>query len=154
MAQECSMKTMMTMVLVMVSVCVAAVASAQTRMTVYVTPSEDGFHTFIAAALHKKQVPVTVTTSAEGAMYRLAAATVQVDKKSTGTKIVSCLFAYCAGSADEANVSVTLVNADGDVVWAYNVNKARGGGKNRQSMAEAIAKHFKDDYLKKSRVAR
>ena len=30
------------------------------------------------------------------------------------------------------------------MVWAYSVNKQRGGSKNEQSMAEAIAKHFKE----------
>jgi hypothetical protein len=30
------------------------------------------------------------------------------------------------------------------MVWAYSVNKQRGGSKNEQSMAEAVAKHFKE----------
>jgi hypothetical protein len=34
------------------------------------------------------------------------------------------------------------------VVWSYSVNKGRGQ-KNRQSLAEAVAKHFKSDYLQK-----
>jgi PEGA domain len=29
-------------------------------------------------------------------------------------------------------------------LWAYSVNKQRGGSKNSQSMAEAVAKHLKD----------
>ena len=33
-------------------------------------------------------------------------------------------------------------------MWSYSVNKSRGS-KNLQSMAEAIAKHLKNDYLKK-----
>jgi len=33
-------------------------------------------------------------------------------------------------------------------MWAYSVNKQRGG-KNQQSMAEAVAKHFKEFLEKK-----
>jgi hypothetical protein len=70
-----------------------------------------------------------------------------VEKVSTGSKLVKCLFAYCAGSEDKASVSVQLVK-DGQIVWSYSVNKGRGS-KNRQSMAEAIAKHLKDEYFRK-----
>jgi hypothetical protein len=30
------------------------------------------------------------------------------------------------------------------MLWAYSVNKQRGGGKNAPSMAEAVAKHLKE----------
>jgi hypothetical protein len=30
------------------------------------------------------------------------------------------------------------------MMWAYSVNKRRGGSKNMQSMAEAVAKHLKE----------
>jgi hypothetical protein len=30
------------------------------------------------------------------------------------------------------------------MLWAYSVNKQRGGSKNQQSMAEAVAKHLKE----------
>ena len=43
---------------------------------------------------------------------------------------------------------MTLVRQDGIVAWSYSVNKGRGA-KNRQALAEAIAKHLSDDYLKK-----
>lgn len=65
--------------------------------------------------------------------------------ESTGGKIARCLFAYCAGIEDKGNVSVQLIEAGSTrMVWAYSVNKQRGGSKNQQSMAEAIAKHFKE----------
>jgi len=35
------------------------------------------------------------------------------------------------------------------MMWAYSVNKQRGGSKNMQSMAEAVAKHFKEFLEKK-----
>jgi hypothetical protein len=38
---------------------------------------------------------------------------------------------------------------EGDAVrWSYSVNKGRGGQKNKQSMAEAIAKHLRSDYFR------
>jgi hypothetical protein len=35
------------------------------------------------------------------------------------------------------------------MMWTSFVNKQRGGGKNQQSMAEAVAKHFKEFLEKK-----
>ena len=58
---------------------------------------------------------------------------------------MSCLFAYCAGS-DKGSTSVQIVDSAGIVKWSYAVNKQRGG-KNKQSMAEAIAKHFKEEFV-------
>lgn len=128
-------------------------ATAQTNYpTLYISPTDDGFEVYLTAAMHKKKVPVTVTKNPENATYTLTAAEVEVEKVSTGAKVVSCLFAYCAGSSDKASTSVELVDAAQSVVWSYSVNKGRGE-KNRQSMAEAIAKHLNDDFLKKRRVS-
>ena len=72
---------------------------------------------------------------------------------STGSKVVSCLFVYCAGTEDKANTSVHLTDnegGDGTILWSYSVAKQRGG-KNRQVMAEAIADHLKKDYLQKKK---
>ena len=80
----------------------------------------------------------------------LKAAAIDVEKVTTGKKLVNCLFAYCAGSEDKASTSVQLTDTTGAVVWSYSVNKGRGA-KNRQSMAESVAEHLKDDYLKKQR---
>jgi len=41
---------------------------------------------------------------------------------------------------------VQIVDSAGIVKWSYAVNKQRGG-KNKQSMAEAIAKHFKEEFV-------
>jgi hypothetical protein len=70
---------------------------------------------------------------------------VEVKAESTGGKIARCLFAYCTGIEDKGNVSVQLIDANSTkTLWAYSVNKQRGGSKNSQSMAEAVAKHLKD----------
>jgi hypothetical protein len=114
------------------------------RPTVFIEPQQ-GFETYLAAAVSKKNVPVDVVTDQTKATYVLRAAPVEVKAESTGGKIARCLFAYCAGIEDKGNVSVQLIEANSTkTLWAYSVNKQRGGGKNSQSMAEAVAKHLKD----------
>src|ERR1022692_250184 len=116
----------------------------QARPTVYVDPQQ-GFETYLAAAMSKKNVPVDVVTDQTRANYVLKAAPVEIKTESTGGKIARCLFAYCAGIEDKGNVSVQLIETSSSkVLWAYSVNKQKGGSKNSQSMAEAVAKHLKD----------
>ena len=119
------------------------------RPTVYIEPQQ-GFETYLAAAMSKKNVPVDVVTDQTKATYVLKAAPVEVKSESTGGKIARCLFAYCAGIEDKGSVSVQLIDSSSTkMMWAYSVNKQRGGGKNQQSMAEAVAKHFKEFLDKK-----
>lgn len=129
---------------ILLALFVSSLSFAQSRPTVYVEPQQ-GFETYIAAAIEKKGVPVDVVTDKAKAVYILRSAPVEVKSESTGGKIARCLFAYCAGIEDKGNVSVQLVEiASTRMIWAYSVNKQRGGSKNQQSMAEAIAKHFKE----------
>ncbi|MGD1080461.1 MAG: hypothetical protein ABR881_19250 [Candidatus Sulfotelmatobacter sp.] len=123
---------------------VSSLSLAQSKPTVYLEPQQ-GFETYIAAAIEKKGVPVDVVTDKTKAIYILRSAPVEVKSESTGGKIARCLFAYCAGIEDKGNVSVQLIEVGSTkIVWAYSVNKQKGGSKNQQSMAEAIAKHFKE----------
>jgi hypothetical protein len=120
------------------------VIAQASRPTIYLEPQQ-GFETYIAAAIAKKGVPVDVLTDKIRATYIMRSAPVEVKAESTGGKIARCLFAYCAGIEDKGNVSVQLIEVGSTkMVWAYSVNKQRGGSKNQQSMAEAIAKHFKE----------
>ena len=129
---------------------VASMSFAQLgRPTVYIEPQQ-GFETYLAAAMTKKNVPVDVVTDRTKATYVLKSAPVEVKSESTGGKIARCLFAYCAGIEDKGNVSVQLIETTSTkMLWAYSVNKQRGGSKNQQSMAEAVAKHFKEFLEKK-----
>ena len=114
------------------------------RSTVYIEP-QNGFETYLAAAIAKKSVPVDVVTDQSKATYVLKSAPIEIKQESTGGKIARCLFAYCAGIEDKGNVSVQLIETSSSkMLWAYSVNKQKGGGKNEQSMAEAVAKHLKD----------
>jgi hypothetical protein len=125
---------------------ISAVSFAETavRPTVYIEP-QNGFETYLAAAMAKKSVPVDVVTDPAKATYVLKAAPVEIKSESTGGKIARCLFASCAGIEDKGSVSVQLIETSSSkMTWAYSVNKQRGGGKNEQSMAEAVAKHLKE----------
>ena len=114
------------------------------RPTLYIEP-QNGFETYLAAAVSKKNVPVDVVTDPSKATYSLKAAPIEIKTESTGGKIARCLFAYCAGIEDKGNVSVQLIETSSSkMLWAYSVNKQRGGSKNEQSMAEAVAKHLKE----------
>ena len=123
----------------------ASLSFAQvSRPAVYIEPQQ-GFETYLAAAMSKKNVPADVVTDQAKATYVLKSAPVEVKTESTGGKIARCLFASCAGIEDKGNVSVQLIEASSTkMLWAYSVNKQRGGSKNEQSMAEAVAKHFKE----------
>jgi hypothetical protein len=117
---------------------------------VFIEPQQ-GFETYLAAAVSKKNVPVDVVADPTKASFVLKAAPVEVKTESTGGKIARCLFAYCAGIEDKGNVSVQLIeNSSTKTLWAYSVNKQRGGSKNSQSMAEAVAKHLRDFVESKS----
>ena len=124
----------------------ASLATAQDLPTVHISPTEEGFEVYMAAAIRRRRDPSTSSRKPRTAEYVLKAARVEEEKVIDGKRLVNCLFAYCAGNEDKASVSVTLVR-DGKLVWSYAVNKGRGS-KNRQSMAEAVAKHMKDDYFK------
>ncbi len=119
------------------------------RPAVYLEPQQ-GFETYLAAAIAKKGVPVDVVADQTKAAYVLKSAPIEVKSESTGGKIARCLFAYCAGIEDKGNVSVQLIEISSTkMLWAYSVNKQRGGSKNQQSMAEAVAKHLKGFLEKK-----
>jgi hypothetical protein len=119
------------------------------RPAVYIE-SQNGFETYLAAAFSKKGVPADVVTDKDKATYVLKSAPVEIQKESTGGKVARCLFASCAGIEDKGSVSVQLIETNSTkMVWAYSVNKQRGGAKNQQSMAEAVAKHCKEFLEKK-----
>jgi hypothetical protein len=107
----------------------------------------DGFEVYISAALAKKDVGVDVVTDSKKADYVMKATAIEVQKVGTGSKVVNCLFMSCAGNSDKGNTSVQVIDKEGVVKWSYAVNKGRGE-KNKQAMAEAIAKHFKSEFLR------
>jgi hypothetical protein len=123
----------------------SAVAFAETPVRagaprIFIEP-QDGFDSYISAAIVKKHVPAVATTNRDEATFVLTSV-VQSKEESTGGKIARCLFAYCIGMEGTQTATVQLVNAKTkEVSWAYNVRKASSGA--FQSTAEAIAKHLK-----------
>lgn len=132
-------------VLLLLSLLTGPVSGQTGRPTLFITPAGDSFETYIAAAMAKKKVPVTLVTREEGADLVLKTSAVEVQQQSTGSKFARCIFAYCAGIEDRGVTSVQLLKGE-VIAWSYSVNKGRGQ-KNRQSLAEAIAKHMKNDYF-------
>jgi hypothetical protein len=121
-------------------------ANLSRRPTLFITPTDDNFEVYLSAAMIKKEVPVTVVTKEDGASLVLKASAIAIEKQSTGSKFARCMFAYCAGIEDRGATTVQILSGD-RVEWSYSVNKGRGQ-KNRQSLAEAIAKHMKDEYFR------
>jgi hypothetical protein len=107
---------------------------------IYISP-QDGFESYISAAIVKKHVPAVVTQNKDDAQYLITSA-VQAKEESAGSKIARCLFAYCLGIEGTQTATVQLIDAKTqEVAWAYNVRK--GSASAYQSTAEAIAKHLK-----------
>jgi hypothetical protein len=103
---------------------------------IYVAPG-DGFDTFLAAAITKKKVPVTVVADKDKADFILEAAS-QSEKAGWARTV----FMGQSGSNEEA--SIRLLNAKtSEVVFAYAVHK-RNSVHGKQSSAEACAKHLKE----------
>ena len=129
----------------------AAPVAAPDLPTIFIA-AQPNFENALAAAFTKKQVPALITVDKTHALYSLEAADVFAHQESGGSKFARCLFFDCIGIEGTASTSVRLVrNADGVVVWAYQVRKANGGPVGIQSLSEAIAKHLKNDYLNKKK---
>ena len=112
---------------------------------IFIEP-QNGFDSYVSAAIVKKNVPAVVTTVKDDANYILTSAVI-TKEESTGSKVARCLFLYCAGAAGTQTATVQLINAKTqEVAWAYNVQKANASA--YQSTAEAIAKHLKQFFEK------
>lgn len=126
-------------------------AQAQSHPTIFIQASH-GFDTALTAAMVKKQVPATIVADEDKAEYILKAAPVDSKDESGAGKVARCLFLDCIGMNGNSEVSVQLVRSkDSAVVWAYQVRKGNSGPLGVQSLSEAIAKHLKNDFLRKQR---
>jgi hypothetical protein len=127
----------------LVGVCLAVVSlSAQSvgipsGAVLYVEPTD--FGQALTAAILKKKVPVQVTTNRENASYFLASVTAG-QKEGTGERVTKVLvLGAFAGSGKSRDTSVTITNAAGTVLFAYNTKKV-----SIQSAAEGVAKNLKN----------
>jgi polyisoprenoid-binding protein YceI len=103
------------------------------------------FGAALAAALVKKEVPVTVVTDVTKSQWTIRSISSQRED-STGTKVAKLAFGGWGGGFTKFEGTIQVIdNQTSAVLYAYNVKKG-----NFQSAAEAFAKHFKSDYLLKS----
>jgi hypothetical protein len=99
--------------------------------------AEDGFDTYLTAALEKKHVPVTVVGVKEKADYVLSG--VSDHQKPGWAKTLALGQIH---SDDQASVKLVDIKS-GEIVFAYAVNK-KNTIHGRQTVAEACAKHLKE----------
>jgi hypothetical protein len=72
-----------------------------------------------------------------------------IKQESTGGKIARCLFAYCAGIENKGNVSVQLIEASSSkMLWAYSVNKQRGGARTSSQWQKPLPSTSKSSFLR------
>jgi hypothetical protein len=125
--------------LALCGVCAFPIFAQQVK--IFIQP-DNGFETYVSAAITKKHVPAVVVSEADAASFILQPTPVDIKTESTGSKVARCLFLYCAGIQGEQTVSVQLYNPRTKAaVWGYSVRKYDAQA--YQSSAEAIAKHLK-----------
>jgi hypothetical protein len=95
----------------------------------------DGFETYLAAAIIKKHTPVIVVDDKAKADF-IIGGTSHVDKAGWAKTI------FISG-APQAGASIAMKNKNGDLAWAYSVDKFNAA-RASQSTAEACAKHLKE----------
>jgi hypothetical protein len=104
---------------------------------VYIGTIEGGYDIYLAAAMHKKEVPIVMVTDRAKAEFELSG--VSESEKAGWAKIL-----FWGNTSSKEEASVKLVNLKtGTVVWGYNVSKG-SSARGKQSSAEACAKHLKD----------
>lgn len=104
---------------------------------VYLAPISNGFETYIAAGIQKKQVPIVIVTDRSKADYELTG--VSESDRAGWAKML-----FLGSQQTNETASVKVVNlATGSVVFAYSVNKTNSV-RGKQSAGESVAKHLKE----------
>jgi hypothetical protein len=128
-----------------------------TGSTVYIAPM-DGYETYLAAAIVKKQVPLVIVADKDKAEFTITSNVSQrapttpavVINNTNGVNNNSPHSGYPApGSFGRTNASISVIdNHSSQVAFAYAVGKAANTNQ-LQSTAEACAKHLKE-FIEKS----
>jgi hypothetical protein len=128
-----------------------------------------GFETYFAAAVRKKEVPITLTLDRDSAQYFIVSTETEwqgfVYGSASGgswNRGGGSIWGSSSGSSTRGlEASIMLIDAKSkDVIWAYEVHKSSHGAlvlgtlaaRGKQSVAEACAKHLKEfiDKVKES----
>jgi hypothetical protein len=103
----------------------------------YIAPIEGGYDTYLAAAIHKKEVPVILVADKSKADFELSGVT-ETERAGWAKTI------FLASTATNEDASIKIVNLkSGVIVFGYNVHKTNSA-RGKQSSSEACAKHLKD----------
>lgn len=128
---------------VAVLVLLSAGAFAQTgRPTVYLE-SKDEFANDFSAGVVKKNVPVTLTADRENSGY-IARFTWATNEGSKTQGVMTALMTgvYMSGAYERVSMSV-VERKSKNLVYSYTCQK---GGRHMQSVAECLAKHWKEAF--------
>lgn len=103
---------------------------------IFINPINDDFHTYLSAALKKKNVPLEIVTDRSQAEFEINGTS---ESKKAGAAKILLLGSW--HSSEQASITVTNLKS-GEAVWAYSVNKS-DSARGKRSTAEACAKHLK-----------
>ena len=98
---------------------------------------EGGYDIYLAAAMHKKEVPIVIVTDKSKADFELSGVT-----ESEKAGWAKTIFLGNTSTAEQASIKVVNLKT-GTVVFGYNVNKG-SSARGKQSSAESCAKHLKE----------
>ena len=161
------MKSLATRVTILIGLCLFASAlfaqgdKIPRGARVVIAPM-GGFETYFAAAVREKKVPITLTLDKDSAQYFVVSSETEwrgfVAASGASANWNQNGGSYAGGSAASSTrgleASIMLIDAKTkDIVWAYEVHKSSHGAllfgthgaRGQQSLAEACAKHLKQD---------
>ena len=98
---------------------------------------EGGYDIYLAAAMHKKEVPIVIVTDKSKADFELSGVT-----ESEKAGWAKTIFLGNTSTSEQASIKVVNLKT-GTVVFGYNVNKG-SSARGKQSSAESCAKHLKE----------
>ena len=136
------------------AVCAAQAPQIKSGATVYIEPT-DGYETYLAAAIAKKQLPLIVVADKDKADYVIRSTVSQRGPTAPAVVVNNTTnvnsSGYPAGGFPRASAgqgrttaSISVVDThSSQIVFAYAVGKA-GNTNQLQSAAEACAKHLKE----------
>jgi hypothetical protein len=134
---------MKTIALIVLLAATASLVSAQTGHPTVYLESKDEFANDFAAGVIKKNVPVTLTADRRQAGYvaSFSWATNQ-GSKTQGVMTALTTGIYMSGAYERVSVSITDRQSQ-NLVYSYTCQK---GGRHMQSVAECLAKHWKEAF--------
>lgn len=103
----------------------------------FIAPIEGGYDTYLAAAMHKKEVPLILVADKSKADFELSGVT-ETEKAGWAKTI------FMGSTSTNEDASIKIVNLKtGVIVFGYNVHKSNSA-RGKQSSSEACAKHLKE----------